>query len=364
MNKKILFISPYPKDKAPSQRLKYEQYYSIFNESGFQVFENSFMSLQLWAILYKKGFFFKKTVLTLAGYIRRYMLLFKIKNYDIIYVHLWGTPFGTTFYEQMLRKLSNKLVYDIDDMVFLKDTNEANKISKFIKGKSKSIYLMKVADHVITCTQKLDDFVKQFNPKTTNISSTLDTAKRYKAKEKYDFDNEIVLGWSGSYTTSKYLYLLSDVFKSLAEKLSFKLIVLGDPAFRIEGVRVEAIHWREELEIETLKKFDIGLYPLPDEPWVYGKSGLKAIQYMALGIPTIATGIGANFNIITDGDNGFLIPPNAYDLWEDRILELFNDGLLRSSIGRAGRRSIEEKYSLEQNKNKYLDVFRSLTNTP
>lgn len=363
MTKKILFVSPYPKDKAPSQRLKYEQYYPIFNESGFQVFENSFMSLHLWAILYKKGFFLKKTVLTLAGYIRRYMLLFKVKNYDIIYVHLWGTPFGTTLYERVLRKLSNKLVYDIDDMIFLKDTNEANKISKLIKGKSKSIYLIKAADHVITCTQKLDDFVKQYNPKTTNISSTVDTGQRYKAKEKYDLNDEIVLGWSGSYTTSKYLYLLSDVFKSLAEKLSFKLIVLGDPTFRIDSVYVEAIHWSEELEIETLKKFDIGLYPLPDEPWVYGKSGLKAIQYMALGIPTIATGIGANFNIINDGDNGFLIPPGAYDLWEDRILKLLNDSPLRSSIGRAGRKSIEEKYSLEQNKNKYLDVFRSLTST-
>src|SRR5690606_3204048 len=195
-----------------------------------------------------------------------------------VYVHLWGTPFGTTFYERMLRKLSNKLVYDIDDMIFLKDTNKANKITKIIKGKSKSIYLIKAADHVITCTQKLDDFVKQYNPKTTNISSTVDTNERYKAKEKYDLDHEIVLGWSGSYTTSKYLYLLSDVFKSLAKKLNFKLMVLGDPTFKIDGVHVEAIQWSEELEIETLKKFDIGLYPLPDELWVYGKSGLKAIQ--------------------------------------------------------------------------------------
>ena len=81
---------------------------------------------------------------------------------------------------------------------------------------------------------------------------------------------------------------------------------MGDENFKIDGVEVEAIPWKESYEIEVIKKFDIGLYPLPDEPWVYGKSGLKALQYMAAGVPTIATAIGTNFRIIENGVDGFL----------------------------------------------------------
>ncbi|MCZ2396345.1 MAG: glycosyltransferase [Chitinophagales bacterium] len=356
-NKKILFLSPYPKDKAPSQRLKYEQYFPAFRDAGMQIEDNSFMPLQLWSILYKKGFFFKKFFFTFIGYLNRYILLFQIPKYDIIYVHLWGTPFGMPFYEKILRRLSKRLIYDIDDMIFLKDTNDANKITKILKGRKKSLFLMKHADHVITCTKKLDDFARQFNKNTTNISSTVDTINRYTAREDYDIKGEFVIGWSGSYTTARFLAILSETFKKLSKQIEFKLIVLGDASFQIEGVNIEALEWKEKIEMPTLRKFDVGLYPLVDEPWVYGKSGLKAIQYMALGIPTIATGVGANFNIIKDGENGFLIPPEDYNLWINRIIDLYNDKQLRIRIGKAGRETIVSNYSIEKNKSKYLQAI-------
>jgi len=360
-SKKILFLSPYPKDKAPSQRLKYEQYFNIFRENGFAMENDSFISIELWQILYKKGHFLKKIFLTLLAYIRRYKTLLYIHNYDIIYIHLWGTPFGFPIYEKLLRLTSKKLIYDIDDMIFLKDTNQTNKISGFLKGKQKSIYLMKKADHVITCTQKLDDFTRKYNPNTTNISSTVDTRERYMSKDTYEINRELIIGWSGSYTTSRFLYILSDVLKALSGQINFKLLVMGDETFQLDGVNLEAVKWEETIEMPTLKRFDIGLYPLSDEPWVYGKSGLKAIQYMALGIPTIATGIGANFGIINDGINGFLIPPSDQKLWEKRILELFNDAGLRKRIGESGRETVVKKFSIESNKNKYLQILENLS---
>src|SRR5690606_1531687 len=135
--------------------------------------------------------------------------------------------------------------------------------------------LMKHASHVITCTPFLDKFVKRFNKNTTDISSTINT-DIYKPKLSYLDKSIINLGWSGSHSTSKYLHLLDRVLKEISNEFYIRLIVIGDSKFEIEGVDINAIDWRLESEVEDLSKIDIGLYPLPNEEWVYGKSGLKA----------------------------------------------------------------------------------------
>lgn len=358
MRKKILILCPHPENVAPGQRLKYEQYFNHWRESGYDIKVSSFMSLQFWNIVYKKGFIVEKVFWTIFGYSRRVINLFQLPFYDITYVFLWGTPFGSSLYEKMVRLLSKKLIYDIDDMVFLGHSSDANKFWQALKGKEKMITLMKLANHVITCTPKLDEFVKQYNINTTDISSTVDTTNKYVPINNYKNDHQIVLGWSGSHSTSKYLYLLEKVFIELAKKYDYKLMVMGDASFQILGVNVEAYDWAENIEIYTLQRFDIGLYPLPDEEWVYGKSGLKAIQYMALGIPTIATSLGANYRIIEHEQNGYLINPNDFNDWKDKIEELILSSELREKFGVAGRKSIVEKYSLEANKEKYLEILQ------
>ncbi|MBV6462161.1 MAG: hypothetical protein HJHJAOHD_02305 [Flavobacteriales bacterium] len=357
--KKILFLSPYPENKAPSQRLKYEQYFTILNQEGYRVYTSSFVNDKFWKIIYRKGYFFRKLFFTLLGYVKRIIVLFYIRKYDVVYVHLWVTPIGIPFFEYMVSLLSKKLIYDIDDMVFLGHSSQANRIWQGLKGTRKMIYLIKCADHVITCTPKLDEFVRKYNIHTTDISSTVDTVK-YIPINSYKNNHQIVIGWSGSHSTSKYLYLIKDALKDLTKKYDYKLMVMGDASFQISGVNIEAYDWSEDIELDTLQKFDIGLYPLPDEDWVYGKSGLKAIQYMALGIPTIATGLGANLRIIEDGVNGFLISTNHLNQWKERMEQLLIDANLREKLGKKGRKTIEKEYSVEVNKEKYLSIFNSL----
>jgi L-malate glycosyltransferase len=360
MSKKILIICPHPENVAPGQRLKYEQYFEHWRNEGYSLKISSFMTLRFWNIVYLKGYLFEKVFWTIIGYFKRIGTLFLIPFYDITYVFLWGTPLGTSIYERLIKLLSKKLVYDIDDMVFLGHSSEANKFLQSLKGKSKMIYLMKKANHVITCTPRLDEFVRQFNSNTTDISSTVDTDVRYQPINTYKNDHQIILGWSGSHSTSKYLYLLSSVLQNLAQKYDFKLIVMGDKTFAIEGVNIEAFDWKEDIEITTLQQFDIGLYPLPDEEWVYGKSGLKAIQYMALGIPTIATALGANFRIIESDKNGFLVAPEDYNSWEKNIESLILNENLRQSLGIAARNTIINNYSINANKNKYSSIFKMI----
>lgn len=355
--KKILFLNPYPFDKAPSQRLKFEQYYAELGDNNWEVTHNAFINTDFWSFIYQPGNTIKKVIFTIIAYFKRFLVLFSLKKYDVVYVHLWVSPYGPALFERLTRLLSKRLIYDIDDLVFLGHSSEANRFYEKLKGKDKMFYLMKNSDHVITCTPTLDDFARKYNQKTTDISSTVDTNSRYQSKNNYAFQSKPVIGWSGSHSTSKYLYLIKDQLKELAKDIGFKLLVMGDSTFSIEGVDVEAMEWSESIEMKTLAQFDIGLYPLPNEEWVLGKSGLKAIQYMALGIPTVATAIGANHRIIQDQVNGFLIPFESPHSWTESLKVLLENEILRKEMGQKARETIVEKYSIHNNVKLYLEAI-------
>jgi len=357
--KKLLVICPHPVGYAPGQRLKYEQYFEIFKANGYDVTVSPFMSEKFQKLVYDKGRYPEKIFWTIAGYLRRIFDLFRIRMYDAVYVFLWVAPFAPPLFEMLTRKLARRMVYDIDDLVFLNPPSSSNPLVHYLRSPKNHISLMKSADHVITCTPYLDQFVRKYNQHTTDISSTINT-NLYRPKTNYEVRAKFIIGWSGSHSTSKYLHLLDDVFKELAKKYSFKLLVMGDAGFTLNGVEVEALPWNEKYEVEVISRFDIGVYPLPNEEWVLGKSGLKALQYMALGIPTVATDIGTIHRIIRNGENGFLV--SSEDEWKTTIESLMNDQCLRQKTGKQGSLTVEELYSINANKEKYLTILNSLTN--
>ncbi|MCS7028276.1 MAG: glycosyltransferase family 4 protein [Bacteroidia bacterium] len=358
--RKMLVICPYPERVAPSQRLKYEQYFDYFRQNGYEITVSPFMTMKFWNIVYKKGNLHKKVFWTIVGYLKRIRDLLRIRKYDIVFVTLWVTPIGPPIMERLFALLAKSLVYDIDDLIFLGHSSAANKIIAWMKGKRKMIVLMKHADHVITCTPVLDRFVRQYNPNTTDISSTINT-DTYIPVNPYNNEKTLVLGWSGSHSTAKYLHLLTPVLQKLKQTHSFKLLVMGDENFKMEGLEIEALAWSEDKEIPTLQRMDIGLYPLPDEPWVYGKSGLKALQYMALGIPTVAQKLGpdhANHRVIEHGVSGFLA--DTHEEWLHYLTLLMDNPDLRKKIGTAARERVVKYYSIHANKDTYLNILNTV----
>ncbi len=357
VKKKICVICPNPQGYAPGQRLKYEQYFKSWEAAGYSIDVFPFFSESMHHIVYKKGYFFKKVFGTIAAYARRTALLFKIRQYDLVYIFLWVTPFGLPIYEGLVSSLAKKLIYDIDDLVFLTNPG-ANKIIARLKGKSKPRFLIKRADHVITCTPFLDAYARKYNSRTTDISSTINT-DTYVPVNTYDNNDELVLGWSGSHSTIRYLYLLKDALLELQTKLPFKLMVMGDDQFDIPGLKVETRPWKESYEVATLQQYDIGLYPLPlNETWVLGKSGLKALQYMALGIPTVATNVGCNDRVIENGVSGMLV--TTQDDWVNALYTLASDTALRKSMGLAARQRVEKLYSIKANTPVYLSIIQKV----
>ncbi len=356
---KILVLCPYPENVAPSQRFKFEQFYPHFAAAGYDVKVSSFINKSFWEIVYKPGHYFAKFLFTVTAYFRRFFDLFRIPYYDIVYVHLWVTPFGPPLFERLTRLLSKKIIYDIDDLVYLKNiTNKANPFISGIKGVNKPPYLMKVADHVITSTPYLNNFVKQFNNNTSDISAAINT-DAYIPKQDYGIKDMLSIGWSGSHSTVRMLHSVDEVFQELARDYKFKLIVMGDPEFSLPGVQYEAIPWKEDYEVDVIKKFDIGVYPLPDEEWVLGKTGLKALQYMAVGVPTVATAIGTNFRIIENGVNGFLV--NSKEEWKRALIQLMEKENLRREMGIKAAAVVKKNFSIEALTTSYMRIVDSLT---
>lgn len=355
-NKKILVLCPYPPGYAPGQRLKFEQYYDNWRTSGFDVEVSPFMSEKMQKIVYRKGYLLSKISGTIGGYLRRLKDIRRLAGYDIVYIFLWATPFGPPVTERMIRARAKKMIYDIDDLVYMRKTSRHNRFIGFLKSSSKINFLIRKSDRIMVSTDELVSYSKKFNDKLTLIPATIDVNKY--TYPKYHSSGAIVIGWSGSQTTSKYLHLIAPVLKYLFSKFDIKIMVMGDDDFEMDGVDIELLHWTAEDEIKNIQKFDIGLHPLPNEKWAYGKSGGKLVQYMAAGIPIVATALGPNFKVIKDGYNGFLV--NGEQEWIDKLTLLITDHELRKQMGSNSRRFAEENSSIEANAGKYLAAFDQL----
>jgi glycosyltransferase involved in cell wall biosynthesis len=342
---------------APGQRLKYEQYFDYLAANGYQVKVAPFMAKRCWEIVYRKGYFLEKCFWTLFGYLRRAVNLFQIPFYDGVYVFLWVVPFGPPFFEALTCLLNRNVIYDIDDMVHLKPQSPANGFVSLLKSPSRITHLMKNAKHVITCTPTLDALARRYNANTTDISSTINT-DTYLPANPYTNDRVISLGWSGSHSTVRHLTLLREMLLGLSSLRQFRLIVIGAPDFRIEELDVTALPWRAATEVKDLQQIDIGLYPLPCEKFALGKSGLKALQYMALGIPTVATAFGANFRVIEDGVSGFLV--STEEEWKERLLLLMDHPELRRRVGERARARVVRYYSVTANRDVYLKIIEAV----
>jgi glycosyltransferase involved in cell wall biosynthesis len=343
---------------AAGQRLKYEQYFDGWEKDGFQITVSSFMDKRLWDIVYQKGYFFSKILGTIRGYLRRYRDLFRVGSYDTIYVFMWVTPLGSSLFERLFQFLSKRLIYDIEDNVFQGAGNSINPFMKFIKSPSKTTFLIKNADHVITSTPDLNDYCLTLNLKKqcTYISSSINT-DRFIPTNKYSNSEIVTVGWTGTFSSKAYLDILSDVFVDLSKHCDFKLLVIGNFEYELPGVDLEVIQWSSEREVEDLQRIDIGVYPLPFNDWVSGKSGLKAIQYMAFGLPTVATEVGHTPKIITDNVNGLLV--KTLEDWSYALDTLLKSPSLRRQLGEEARISVLANYSTHVIASNYLTILNS-----
>jgi glycosyltransferase involved in cell wall biosynthesis len=164
------------------------------------------------------------------------------------------------------------------------------------------------------------------------------------------------IGWIGSPMTSYYLQEIHPALQEICRDGGAKVVAIGAGTIELKGVPLEIKPWCEATEAEELQQFDVGIMPLPDSPWEWGKCGLKLIQYMACACPVIGSPIGANRQIIEHGVNGF--QSSDQQQWVEALLALKNNSLLRQSMGKAGRIKVEQQYCLQVTALKLAQLLR------
>jgi len=201
-----------------------------------------------------------------------------------------------------------------------------------------------MSKHVIVGNSYLRDYALKFNPNVTVIPTVIDT-KRYRPREQYEFRGKPVIGWVGlAYNLSYLVRLRGALLKLRKEVGDFELRIICSRPLKMDGVRTSFKRWSYEDEVVDIRGFDIGIMPLPDDEWARGKCGLKLLQYMACGVPVVASPVGVNTEIIRDGKNGFLA--RNEEEWIKKLSLLLRDEESRRQMGKAGRRTVQTRYSL------------------
>tara|TARA_B100001013_G_scaffold332653_1_gene249045 strand:- start:3494 stop:4591 length:1098 start_codon:yes stop_codon:yes gene_type:complete len=360
-NKRIIILCPFPHGKAGGQRFKYEQYLDHWKENGYEITISSFTDLRLWQVLYKEGFFLKKMYGGFKGYFTRLKDIFKLPFYDIVYVFMWVTPLGTTLFERIIRALSKTLIYDFDDSIYLQRKVTNSSIVDFFKGSNKSNYLIQKSDHVVVNSPFNKKYCMDLNfrSKCTFIPNCLDSEK-FIPSNTPNRSSLVTIGWTGTFSSIPYLNLLRNVFIQLSKRKEFKLKIIGNFEYKLKGVDIEVIRWNQDTELEDLHSFDIGVYPVSKDEWALGKGGLKALQYMAIGIPTVATDYGAVSSFIEDRMEGLLV--NNDNEWLTCLEELISNPDERERLGRNARSKLVNNFSVTALKSEHLKVLGDASN--
>lgn len=352
---KIFFVVPYPKGQAPSQRFRFEQYFHYLNEQNIHFRCFPFWDEKSWKILYHHGSTLKKTWALFVNFLKRwYQVFFIFPKADIVFIHREMAPIGPPIFEWITARLfRKKIIYDYDDAIWMNNTSSQNKIAAIVKWHGKVKNICKWSYKVSCGNHFLKNFALQYNEKVCYNPTTIDTDYHTPSTTKKDEEN-IILGWTGTHSTVKYLENLHDILAQLTTINGVKLVVISNQPPKFD-FPFTFIKWKEKTEIEDLQQFDIGLMPLENNEWEEGKCGFKALQYMALGIPAVVSPVGVNKNIITDLENGILV--NSPQEWFNAITKLIEDKNLRYNLGLAGRVSVENKFSVKSNAENFLSLF-------
>ena len=354
---RLLALVPSLYDKSPGQRYRLEQWEPLLRERGVDITYAPFECAELNDVVYKQGQIAKKLRLVVQALGRRAALLSKLTNYDVIYLHREAALLGPAVFERLIHRSGVPIVFDFDDAIFLSYKSPSNGYLSYLKFAGKTKTNCRLAAHVMVGNPYLAEYARQFNQNVSIIPTTIDTDK-YKPVNIEDSSGPIVIGWTGSHSTVQHLDTLRSALAKLAQRESIRLRVIGTPNYQIEGVEFETIMWRSETEVEDLSAVDIGIMPLPDDNWARGKCGAKALQFMAMGIPTVCSPVGVNTDIIQDNENGLIA--NSEEEWIEKLSLLIRSRELRARLGKAGRQTIEQRFSAAVQAPRVYEVLESV----
>lgn len=355
---KILFLTPYPFNEAASQRFRFEQYYPFLREKH-TISVRPFFSPRAHTVFYQSGVPLAGLWHLFAGVARRVALLWSVHHYQVVFIHREAAPVGPPLFEWAIAHIfRKKIIYDFDDAIWLTDKLHESWLERKLRWRGKAASICAWSDVVSCGNEYLAEFARKYARQVIINPTTIDTDTLQplpRARPNPDFSRSVVVGWTGSHSTLKYLEALEPALQKIERALpqiSFSFI--ADRAPKLQLKRMQFIPWNPNTEAADLARFDIGIMPLPDTPWTRGKCGFKALQYMAMGIPAIVSPVGINRDIVTHGVHGLWAATDSE--WVEQISALI-DAETRVRMGRAGRQKVVDQFSIKSNLPNFLALF-------
>ncbi|HZG01159.1 MAG TPA: glycosyltransferase [Chitinophagales bacterium] len=351
---KVIFVVPYPRGEAPSQRFRFEQQIEFLEANGVRCDFHSFWNLKAWRILFKPGHLFEKLIGFATGWWGRFALMFRLHKYDVVFLHREAAPVGPPVIEWFMSKvLRKKIIYDFDDAIWLPNASKVNRFAAPLKNHGKVRAVCKWSWKISCGNEFLAAFAKRLNKNVFVIPTTVDTDYFKPAFQKHS-NAKLVIGWTGSLSTNRYIEQMDNVFCELSKFVDFDLVVISNLPPTLSHPYT-FIKWRLESEVHDLARIDIGLMPLSDDDWSRGKCAFKLIQYGALKIPSVASPVGANSDVVIHEQTGLLASDDAE--WVDALKNLATHAEIRKRMGEKSRARIEERYSCYALQKRYLALL-------
>jgi glycosyltransferase involved in cell wall biosynthesis len=349
---KVLLLSRYGPLGA-SSRVRFLQYLPYFQSQGVEVTVKPLLSDAYLQALYNGGSHWREV---LKGYAGRILALLGARRFDVVIIEKELFPFMPAFAERLLGLIGVPYVVDYDDALFHRYDCHSNIWVRRLLGK-KIDSVMRHATVVIAGNKYLAERAHRAGAQRVEVIPTVVDADRYQPKQKTEVETPIV-GWIGIPHTSRYLKPLLPVFEALRKEISVRFVAVGAAQKDFEGTPIEVWPWTEGSEVESVQQFDVGIMPLVDSPWERGKCGYKLIQYMACGVPVIASPVGVNSEIVSDGITGYLAVNS--EQWHQALRKLISENTERVTMGKAGREKVENWYSSRVQAPRFYSVVQSV----
>lgn len=337
---KVLLLSRYGHLGASSRYRSY-QYLPYLRRQGFEITVSPLLNDKYVADLYAGR---KKSFVDIAkAYSKRLVQIISARNYNLLWIEKEALPWLPAWIEHWLGLYRVPYVVDYDDAIFHRYDLHKLGLVKLILGR-KIDRVMRRAALVVAGNEYLARRARNAGARKVEVIPTVIDLDKYPLAPSPE--NEVfTIGWIGSPGTAKYLSIITNALQEVCAGGSARVILIGSGRVDLPGVPVEYVPWSEKTEVAEMQRFDVGIMPLPDEPWERGKCGFKLIQYMACGRPVVGSPVGVNQKIIKHGSNGFQAGSN--DEWVKALLALRNNQELRQKMGETGRKMVEEKYCLQ-----------------
>lgn len=338
---KVLVLTKYGSLGA-SSRMRFLQYLPWLQHAGVEVTVRPLLSDELLAARYQQGGYGLWPLF--RAYADRLLTMLECRHFDVVWIEKEALPWFPAWLERWLLRRT-PYVLDFDDAIFHNYDLHRSAWVRRVYGR-RIDRLMEGARLVIAGNRYLADRAVAAGARRVEVVPTVVDLARYPAKQTYSVATKPRIVWIGSPSTVQYLLELAEPFGALAKRQPFTLRVIGGGTITIPGVDVESLPWSADTEATVIAECDVGIMPLRDTPWEQGKCAYKLIQYMACGLPTVASPIGANRDVVFEDETGFFAD-TAY-AWVEKMELLLSDAALRQRLGQAGRARVEAEYCLQQ----------------